>query len=158
MDYLLGTMSTTAHHHTHAHPSWIAGLDRYAIGLSGLCMVHCLSMPLLAVAAPALGVGFDHDHGHGHLDAVHATLLWVISMAVLVALVPGYLRHRQLPVLALGIAGLASFVAALFVLGPRFGHGFETAGAVLSGVLLMAAHYRNRRATHASCTPAKACC
>jgi len=132
--------------------------DIAGMAASSLCIVHCLSMPLLAVAAPALGVGLEHDHGHGHPDAVHATLLWVISLAVLVALVPGYLRHRQLPVLLLGIAGLASFVAALFVLGPRFGHGFETAGAVLSGVLLMAAHYRNRRASHLSCAPARACC
>ena len=131
--------------------------DIAGMAASGLCLVHCLSMPLLAVAAPALGVGLEHDHGHG-LDAVHSTLLWAISLAVLGALVPGYLRHRQLAVLVLGIAGLGSFLAALFVLGPRFGHGAETAGAVLSGVLLMAAHYRNRRASQPSCAPAGACC
>lgn len=124
---------------------------------SGLCLVHCLALPLVAVAAPALGMGLDHDHAHGH-DSVHAFLLWAISLPVLLTLVPGYLRHRRLPVLALGLAGLGSFVAALFVLGPRFGHGAETAGAVLSGVLLMAAHYRNRRAARGCRAPGAACC
>lgn len=122
---------------------------------SGLCLVHCLALPLVAVAAPALGMGHDHAHGH---DSVHAILLWAISLPVLLTLVPGYLRHRQLPVLALGLAGLGSFVAALFVLGPQFGQGFETAGAVLSGVLLMAAHYRNRRAAHGCRAPEAGCC
>lgn len=123
---------------------------------SGLCLVHCLALPLVAVAAPALGMAVDHDHAHGH-DAVHGILLWAITLPVLLTLVPAFLRHRRRDVLALGVAGLGSFVLALFVLGPQFGHGFETAGAVLSGVLLMAAHYRNRRAARGCRAPAGAC-
>lgn len=140
--------------------------DLAGMAASGLCLLHCLAGPLLApflvAAFPVLGIAAGGGHGH---DGVHAVLLGAISLPVLVALLPGYLRHRDRTVLALGVAGLGSFVAALFVLGPVFGHAMETAGAVLSGVLLMMAHFLNRRARRQDApgddphgAPAATCC
>ncbi|MBJ7527367.1 MAG: MerC family mercury resistance protein [Sphingomonadaceae bacterium] len=33
-------------------------LDRFAIGLSSLCLVHCLAAPLMLLLLPAAGLGF----------------------------------------------------------------------------------------------------
>lgn len=131
---------------TARRPARFSGLgDLAGMAASGLCLVHCLAAPLagpaLAAALPVLGLTAGEE---GH-DGVHAALLAAIALPVLLSLLPGYLRHRDNVVLALGVAGLGSFVAALCVLGPLFGHALETAGAVLSGVLLMAAHFLNRR-------------
>jgi hypothetical protein len=47
--------------------------------------------------------------------------------------------------LLLGLAGLGAFLLAVFVVGPQWGQMAETVAAVLSSVLLLAAHLRNHR-------------
>ncbi|MGI4719353.1 MAG: MerC domain-containing protein [Janthinobacterium lividum] len=112
--------------------------DYAGMAASALCLVHCLAMPLVLAAFPLLGLGGEHH-------ALHDALLLGVSVPVLLALVPGYLKHRDPVALSLGVAGLASFLVAVFVLGPRVGEMAETAGAVLSSVLLLGAHVRNHR-------------
>lgn len=106
---------------------------------SALCLAHCLAMPLLLAAFPLLRLS-------GEQDALHALLLLAAAVPALLALVPGYLRHRDPGALLLGVSGLALFLAALAVLGPRWGEGTETGAAILASVLLLAAHLRNHRA------------
>ena len=43
-----------------------AQADGWAIGLSGLCLVHCLALPLVALAAPA-ALGLEQFHSEFHL-------------------------------------------------------------------------------------------
>jgi len=112
--------------------------DYAGMAASALCLVHCLAMPLLLAAFPLLGLGSDHH-------ALHDALLVAATVPVLLALAPGYLRHRDPIAPALGIAGLALFLAAVLVIGPRAGHGAETAAAVVSSLLLLSAHVRNHR-------------
>lgn len=112
--------------------------DYAGMAASALCLVHCLAMPLLLAAFPLLGLGGDHH-------ALHDALLLGVSVPVLLALVPGYLKHRDPVAVSLGVAGLLSFLVAVFLLGPRVGEMAETAGAVLSSVLLLGAHVRNHR-------------
>lgn len=112
--------------------------DYAGMTASALCLAHCLATPLLLAAFPMLGLA------HGH-EGVHDALLAAISLPVLLALLPGYLKHRDTRVLAAGIAGLGCFLAAVFVIGPRFGELAEAAFAVASGALLLYAHLRNRR-------------
>ncbi len=112
--------------------------DYAGIAASALCLLHCLAMPLLLAAFPLLGLGNDHH-------ALHDALLAGVTLPVLLALVPGYLRHRDGVALGLGVAGLLTFLAAVFVVGPRFGEWTETGAAVASSVLLLAAHLRNHR-------------
>lgn len=112
--------------------------DYAGMAASALCLVHCLAMPLLLAAFPLLGLGAEHH-------AFHDALLLGVTVPVLLALVPGYIKHRDPAALTLGLAGLAAFLLAVFVLGPRFGELAETVGAVASSVLLLAAHLRNHR-------------
>jgi hypothetical protein len=112
--------------------------DYAGMTASALCLLHCLAMPLLMAAFPMLGLAHAHD-------SFHNSILAAVSIPVLLSLLPGYLRHRDGVVLALGALGLGSFLAAIFILSPMYGEMAEAAGAVLSGVLLLSAHIRNRR-------------
>ncbi|MFC5458569.1 MerC domain-containing protein [Massilia niabensis] len=112
--------------------------DYAGMAASALCLAHCLAMPLLVAAFPLLGLGSDH---HG----LHDALLAAVTLPVLLALVPGYLAHRDPAALLLGIAGLAAFLLAVFAVGPRFGELAETVVAAASSVLLITAHVRNHR-------------
>jgi len=118
--------------------SLIRFADYAGMAASALCLVHCLAMPLVLAAFPLLGLGGEHH-------ALHDALLLGVTVPVLLALVPGYVKHRDPVALSLGVAGLVSFLVAVFVLGPQMGEVAETVGAVLSSVLLMAAHLRNHR-------------
>jgi len=105
------------------------------IAASTLCLVHCLAMPLLLLALPALGWAAG--------EHTHKALIGVALAAALLSLGPGYLAHRRLPVLLLGCAGLAALAAAAFVVGPRYGESAETALSVAGAIVLCAAHLRN---------------
>ena len=105
---------------------------------SVLCLLHCLAMPLVILAFPMLGLAHAHD-------TFHDTLIAAITLPVLLALVPGYLRHRDKTTLLIGCAGLALFLAAVFIVSPLLGEHAEAAVAVLSGFMLLYAHLRNRR-------------
>ena len=118
--------------------SLIRFADYAGMAASALCLVHCLAMPLVLAAFPLLGLKGEHH-------ALHDALLLGVTAPVLLALVPGYVKHRDPVALSLGVAGLVSFLVAVFVLGPQMGEVAETVGAVLSSVLLMAAHLRNHR-------------
>lgn len=112
--------------------------DFAGMAASIVCLLHCIAMPLAIFAFPMLGLAHAHDHFHDVLVAA-------ITLPVLLALVPGYLRHRDGATLALGGAGLAIFLVAVFVAGPRFGEVAEAVLAVASGCMLLVAHLRNRR-------------
>lgn len=112
--------------------------DFAGMAASVLCLLHCIAMPLVIFAFPMLGLAHVHDH-------FHDTLVAAITLPVLLALVPGYLRHRDRATLLVGCAGLAAFLLAVFVVSPLFGEVAEAALAIASGVMLLYAHLRNRR-------------
>jgi hypothetical protein len=121
-------------------------LDRWGMGLSLACAVHCLALPLLAALA---FVGEDHFLHHPWLEGS------VIGGAALVGyltLGTAYRRHRRpLP--------LAVLTAGLLLLG--MGHlylpeGAGTLTAVAGALALVSAQLLNRRWT-AACCPAVCC-
>ena len=98
IDYITATMSTATFHSSR--------LDRYAIGLSGLCLVHCLGTAvLLALAASAgswLGSPLIHEVG--------------LSLAMLMgalALGRGIMEHGYTMPSAVGGLGLGVMAGAL---------------------------------------------
>ena len=109
-------------------------LDRMAIGLSGLCVVHCL---LGLVLVSLLGLG-------GSLllaPEVHRIGLGLAVAIGLVSLGLGALRHGRAKPLAIGTAGIALMGLALIT-----GHGPQEAALTVAGVGLVAfAHIRNLR-------------
>jgi len=114
--------------------------DYAGMTASGICLVHCVAMPFLLAAFPILGLGHEHD-------SVHSLLVLGVTIPVIVALLPGFIKHREPVALLLGAAGLAAFIVAVYVVGPLFGQAWETALAICSSLLLIVAHRRN----HGNC-------
>lgn len=109
-------------------------LDRAAIGLSGLCVVHCLATVALTATLASAGAALADPAWH------EAGFLLAIAIGA-VALGRGFRLHRERLPLALGGGGLALMASGLFV--P---HGGAEIGATVAGVTLLAfAHRLNAR-------------
>ncbi len=110
-------------------------LDRWAIGLSGLCMAHCLATALFLGAASAVG-------GLLHSPFIHEVGLVLAIVLGGIALGRGIQAHGQRLPLAVGVVGLAIMAGAL-----TMPHGNGEVGVTLIGVTLLGlGHYLNRRA------------
>ena len=132
-------MSTTTHTHesAHAHRPWIAGLDRYAIGLSGLCMVHCLATSVLvALMSTAGGVLLD--------PIFHEIGLTIAILFGAIALGRGILHHGYAMPAAMGAFGLGIMAGAMTL--PHDTSGSETLWTIIGVGLLAFGHDLNRRA------------
>jgi hypothetical protein len=104
-------------------------LDFAAIGLSGLCVAHCLGAALLIGLLSSAFVASIWHH-----EAVHLGLLVLATPLAIWTLVRGLMAHgRRLP-LILGIVGLKLMALALLF------HAYATAEMwlTLSGVVLLA--------------------
>lgn len=110
--------------------------DGFAVGASAMCLVHCLGLPLLIAALPAIAGRIDPGEGF-HL----AVLLFAIPTSAF-ALIEGWRRHRGLAPLFVGATGLA-----LLTLGLAFENWavIETGVTVGGSLLLAGAHIANWR-------------
>lgn len=128
------------------------------IGLSALCVVHCLALPAILVALPQLSelAGLD--------GWVHIALAVVLPAIAGAALYQGYRRHSIPMTLALGGLGLAFIWMALAIPGcaacegghdhaHAHAHALSIAGlplhnvvTTIGSVLLISAHAMNWRA------------
>lgn len=114
--------------HQHSVPT--TRLDRIAMGISGLCVIHCIAtavlIGLLASASGFLGRPIIHEVG--------------LSLAMMIgafALGRGFLEHGFMLPAAVGAMGLGVMAGALSL--PEGGH--EPAYTV-AGVLIVALGHR----------------
>jgi hypothetical protein len=115
-------------------------LDSAGIFASGLCIAHCLLLPLVASILPLF-------IGEALLQpAVHFGMLATVVPIALVALIRGYRGHGQIFVLAAGAIGLLGLLTAHPVAHTLGGHGWERLLTVVGGVFLSGAHLLNIRA------------
>ena len=121
-------------------------LDVAAIGLSGLCFVHCLILPVAAGLLPLLGAWAQAEY-------VHWVFLAIAAPVAIVAIAPAF-KTRPVPWLLPALAALG--VALLF-----FGaldipsHTWGTALTVAGGFSVASAHLLNWRRAHAHHAHAK---
>ncbi len=113
--------------------------DAAAVGISGLCLAHCLALPLLAAVVPVLGA-------LSHAGWVHILFFCAATPVSALALrATGGWRHPGVRALFhLGVTGLA---AGLPWGWPEW---IEVALTSLGSAALVAAHLLNlrRRAVH----------
>ena len=111
-------------------------LDATAVGLSGLCMIHCLALPLAAAALPLAGE-------LAHAEWVHWAVLAAAAPVAIFALGPAYRRSRFIPLL--GLSGVA-----LLLLGALDLPGMppEALITTLGGLTLASAHILNWKTSH----------
>lgn len=134
-------------------------VDHLGIGLSLVCALHCLAIPVLFAVLPSLHLALHSFQSPMRgwaiallrLQTYDRTLV-VLALAVAVlALGLGWLRHRRAAVLVwLPLAAVAFYLG----LAAQRGQGsWHLAGLVGGSVLLIAGHVHNlrilRRATAA---------
>lgn len=125
----------------------IGRLDRAAMWISMICLVHCMALPLALALLPTLGATFLPNYLDNNL--FHVLFAFVLLGVGGLAFVQGFRRHRLwLPVLG-GVFGTSLlFIGAFNPAGllPDLGEHLIT---VAGTVVLLFAHLRNRSALHA---------
>lgn len=114
-------------------------LDRLAAAGSLLCALHCLALPLVLVAAPALALGVWWSEG------LERATVAVVTLVGLGSLGSGWWRHRSWLALALLGPGLLVMWAALLVPGLHASVAGHAVAMAVGGVLVALAHLCNLR-------------
>ena len=110
-------------------------LDGAAVGLSGLCLLHCLALPFFAGALPLL-MPFTESH-------LHAQMLYFAIPLSIVAIGIGYTRHRNSLVVLAACAGLGLLIVGATVAHGSLGIVADRLFTVSGSLILAAAHLWN---------------
>ena len=122
------------------NPAIARALDLSAIGLSALCLVHCLALPVLALALPLLG-------SWAHAEWVHVVFVSLAAPIALLALMDwSMLKPSSWRLVALAAAGLGLMLAGALEVPVV---SWERPLTVAGGLLLATAHLANWRRRHA---------
>ncbi|MEL7113165.1 MAG: MerC domain-containing protein [Pseudomonadota bacterium] len=108
-------------------PSGAAVIDGSAITLSGLCLIHCLLLPVMSAALPIAGVWAEAEWLH-RTFVIAALPIAVLALAS---------RRINFPIGALIVAGCSFLVAGAFV---EAWHDYEVPLTTLGALLLAAGH------------------
>lgn len=123
--------------------------DKLAIGLSALCAIHCLVLPLLLVMIPSLVSLNLHD------EAFHFWLAMAIFPSSIFALTLGCRKHKRYQLLVIGGIGLMSLMLALVLGESHISEFGEKALTLLGGGFVALAHWLNysmcRAPDHQTC-------
>jgi hypothetical protein len=111
-------------------------MDSMAIGLSSLCLVHCLLFPLAIAVLPMLASVLSLP------EVLHKILALTAIPISLFAIGPGWRVHRQARVMLFAIGGLICLAASAFLLPLA---PVETELTVAGAAMLATAHILNWR-------------
>ena len=104
-----------------------AAIDGVAISLSGLCLIHCLLLPILSATLPIAGVWAEAEWLHkGFVLAAIPFSFLALTSARANMVVPSFI-----------IGGLMCLILGAFAEAL---HDYETSLTVLGGILLAGGH------------------
>ncbi|MBX2848754.1 MAG: MerC domain-containing protein [Acidiferrobacterales bacterium] len=116
-------------------------LDKFAIFLSGVCILHCLVTPLIVTLLPIITVsGFVEDL------LFHKLMLWLVLPTSCIALFIGCRKHRDLLIAGTGIIGMLILIVVTFFGHDVFGEAGERIASSVGGLILAFSHFLNFRA------------
>ncbi|OWQ96700.1 MerC domain-containing protein [Sphingopyxis witflariensis] len=110
--------------------------DQLAMGLSGLCLVHCLATTIFFASIASVGGVFLENH------LFHEIGLIVAIGFALITLVSGVLTHGYMMPFAVGSFGLGMMAGAL----ARPHDGSEVLATMIGVAVVALGHDLNRRA------------
>ena len=110
-------------------------LDGAAVGLSALCLVHCLALPLLVAGLP-----FFAQFAEGHL---HAQMLVIVVPLSIVALSLGFRHHRSTNIVIAGAIGMLLLLIGATVAHAAMGLAADRLFTIVGALVLAAAHFHN---------------
>ena len=112
-------------------------LDRAAIALSGLCVLHCLAMPVLLMLLPFAGQ-LTEDH-------FHLQMLALVVPASSIALGLGFRRHRNAAIVFAGITGMLFLLVGATWAHNEIGIVADRVITITGSSILAIAHFYNSR-------------
>ena len=119
--------------------SIIPTADKASIGLSSICAVHCLVLPVLVALFPSLMVAGMQD------ERIHLGLLVLVVPVSAFALIMGCRQHRQLPIVCLGLVGILVLLFSALFGHDWGGEAMEVTGTLLGAGLVACSHVLNFR-------------
>ena len=114
--------------------------DRIAIGLSAVCLVHCLAVPILVAVLPIAAISF------GNSQHFHGLMLWLVVPTSIAGFGLGYRLHRRIGLVLAGAGGVVILAAAATYGHTTWRESFEVSVSVAGSLLLGTAHWLNFRA------------
>ena len=123
--------------------SRIAVLDRFSIGFSTLCLLHCLAVPVLVSVVPVFATFALAD------ERFHLALVALVVPTSVIALCLGCRLHKSRRILICGFAGVFVLLVTAILGGQHLGEIGETVLTVLGASVVALAHWFNFRACRA---------
>ncbi|WP_043316303.1 MerC domain-containing protein [Microbulbifer sp. HZ11] len=115
-----------------------AATHKIAIGLSAMCTIHCLALPLVLALVPSMAaLGLDNE-------AFHLWMVLAVIPTSVYALTMGCKQHKRYRVVVLGGAGLGLLATAV-LLGESAGELGEKLLTVAGASLVAFGHLWNYR-------------
>ena len=111
--------------------------DKMAIGLSTLCTIHCLVLPLLVVLIPSIAALPLQD------EAFHIWMVIAVIPISLFALTMGCKKHKRFSMLLIGAVGLIILSVAAFFGHDLIGEELEKIFTVIGASIIATAHILN---------------
>ena len=113
--------------------------DKFAIGLSLICAIHCLALPLLLIILPSM-IALQLDN-----EIFHTLIIITVLPVSIFALTLGYKKHKHNWLLIVGFTGLLLLVIAVILGEETTGEFGEKLLTVLGASLVAAGHLWNFR-------------
>lgn len=113
--------------------------DKLAIGLSLLCTIHCLALPLLLALLPSMAA-LQLDK-----EAFHMWMVIAVLPSSIYALSLGCKQHKRYRLFFLGSIGIALLILALALGEERIGETGEKILTVLGASFVAVGHWFNYR-------------
>jgi hypothetical protein len=119
--------------------SVIATMDRSAVGLSVLCIAHCLIVPFVVTMVPSLAAYWFAG------ENLHLMLLYLVLPTTIVGIGLGCRRHRSYGILFWAVSGPLLLVFPFLFGHNLFGEAAERLLTVAGAGCVMIAHIQNFR-------------
>jgi hypothetical protein len=132
--------------------AFAVSLDKIGILASGLCVVHCLALPLVLSVISVSSLDALGD------ERFHAVLSVFATLIATMALWQGYRRHLKWDAFLVALPGLGMLLLAAFNPHHLIEENSERWLTVAGAVLISAAHILNRhRLKMCNCTQDTGC-
>lgn len=123
----------------HVHGERQSLWDRIGVAGSALCMIHCISTPLLIGYLSTIGLGF---FAHEIFHQIFAVIL--LTVAIL-AFLPGYRAHKRKDIVLAAGVGVTLLIVGGFLHIESLPSFAEHILTIIGSILLVGAHIFNRR-------------
>lgn len=116
--------------------------DKIGICASSLCLIHCLTTPIILLAFPFLHESWMHE-------SVHIICAIIVVVSVMIAIFPHCKKHGHYDIIAIACLGCLLVISGIF-LEEKFGEWMISL-TVLGSIVLVWAHLKNMKVKHGKC-------